>query len=491
MQKTKRRFSLVSSLSFLVILLVCTSPVSTEARIVETLKNSVQEDNCNEGFVSVDNLFQNNVILVLSQKFCPSLSTCIPGMCKLELEEGVTKCPTGYLSCDQRSCIQNQCLALVLSREREKQLIREAFEIEQNNIEMDIDVPDLRIKRKVFPFDDDYEDEYDYRRKRQTEDESEGDGDFNFCPAGTLFCLESNQCSPNCGGNGDFLDKLELFDNDDDEEDEDDDGGGGEFIQCPRGTVFCLSEMKCMMNCGMGWDDDDDDFDAMFEDLFKDDDDDEIKGGEVIASCPAGQVFCMQVMACVSNCGFFKEEEGGKDPSHVGGPVMEIEVTCPAGTVFCMTTSKCVPTNQKCDDKDQGEGVHVCPLGLVWCGQGCHVSCAQEDTCPMSDIVTSVGHSTCQIPDHCPDNATCCFDSEGFKQCVMSDSNNTSSNNITTLPMIDSVCSEAPEDLSDIAGADCSLDPGECGPGAVCCDGTCLGLPTINQTMSTDCPPGR
>ena len=66
MQKTKRRFSLVSSLSFLVILLVCTSPVSTEARIVETLKNSVQEDNCNEGFVSVDDLFQNNVILVLS-----------------------------------------------------------------------------------------------------------------------------------------------------------------------------------------------------------------------------------------------------------------------------------------------------------------------------------------------------------------------------------------------------------------------------------------
>ena len=51
--------------------------------------------------------------------------------------------------------------------------------------------------------------------------------------------------------------------------------------------------------------------------------------------CPAGQVFCMQVMACVSNCGFFdhQEKEQEKEKEEGGGGQIEIEVTCPDGKV--------------------------------------------------------------------------------------------------------------------------------------------------------------
>ena len=48
------------------------------------------------------------------QEHCPSLDTCIPAMCRLALSPAQPSCPPGHLSCGPASCIQNQCLALVL-----------------------------------------------------------------------------------------------------------------------------------------------------------------------------------------------------------------------------------------------------------------------------------------------------------------------------------------------------------------------------------------
>ena len=59
------------------------------------------------------------------------------------------------------------------------------------------------------------------------------------------------------------------------------------------------------------------------------------------------------------------------------------------------------------------------------------------------------------------------------------------------LALLPSVCSTAPEDLSVLAGWECSQEAGVCGPGAVCCEGVCHGLPTLNQTLSDQCPAGR
>ena len=65
--------------------------------------------------------------------------------------------------------------------------------------------------------------------------------------------------------------------------------------------------------------------------------------------CPTGQVFCLQVMACVSNCGFFFDEEDDVGP---GVPDLDITVTCPEGMVFCMSSSQCIPSEASCQDSD-------------------------------------------------------------------------------------------------------------------------------------------
>lgn len=321
----------------------------------------------------------------------------------------------------------------------------------------------VRKKRRVFPFDD-YDDQYGvWRKKRQISndiddfDDELGDiRDYQSCPAGTVYCLEMNQCSPDCGGNK--LDRLELEDEDDGNEDDDEEDDGGDYITCPPGTTFCLSEMRCAANCGMGGMDDD------FDELFGDEEDDDDDGGVV---CPAGQVFCMQVMACVSNCGFFEEESHQEGVDTSDG---EEGVTCPDSQVYCMARDTCVPHNSPCE-QDTGR-----PRPEL-----------HHARCPASEFIVSVGQSLCQVASHCPANTSCCHDSMGYKQCVTSGTNDSLP---STSVLATGVCDTVPQDLVTIAGSDCSLDPGQCGRGAICCDGVCHGLPSLNQTLTSDCPPG-
>ena len=85
-----------------------------------------------------------------------------------------------------------------------------------------------------------------------------------------------------------------------------------------------MSEMSCRPDCGR-------DQQEHQQDQFEEEEEEE---EEMV--CPAGQVFCMKVMACVSNCGFFdhkKEPEGEKEVAGPGGNQVDIEVGCPEGTV--------------------------------------------------------------------------------------------------------------------------------------------------------------
>ena len=225
------------------------------------------------------------------QSYCKSLSVCIPELCHRPSQQA--KCATGLLQCDDQTCIQNKCLALVLSKEREKQL--EVSEAEDSS--------DLnRVKRQEMTEGDFDED-----------DDDDDDDSFISCPRGTAFCLETYRCAPTCAGE----DLGQLNDDDGDifelEEEEDDDDNDDDYMTCPPGTVFCMSEMRCQAMCGR----------EEAEGLEEFEEEEELV-------CPAGQVFCMQVMACVSNCGFFdqkKEQEKGD------GNKIEIEVTCPDGEV--------------------------------------------------------------------------------------------------------------------------------------------------------------
>ena len=356
---------------------VLVSTQLTQSRAVA--KNEV--DSCNPGF-----------------DYCSSLSMCYPSMCRLRTDDG--GCPAGFLSCDQHSCIQNQCLSLVLSRSRPT--------VDHNDDGVDQNL--VRKKRKMFPFEE-MEDEYVWRRKRQVDVKNDkdksrskdkgkekprgkGDGDeddddpddYLFCPAGTVYCLEMNECSRDCGAKDKF-DNLEFdVEEDGDNDGDDDEDDDGDYISCPPGTTFCMSEMQCMANCGLGGMDDDD-----FDNLFDDDDaSDDDEGME----CPAGQVFCMQVMACVSNCGFFKEDtiSDGEEASDNGD-----EMTCPPGHVYCMSRDKCVPSSVSCDDEHDHDDTDHGPPG---------------DLCPVSEHIISVGQSTCQLQSHCPDNTSCCSDNQ-------------------------------------------------------------------------------
>ena len=392
-------------------------------------------------------------------------------MCRHELSETEPRCPFGFLSCgDTKSCIQNQCLSLVLSREKEKSLIKKAFEVDIDNSLEEKEPVALKKKRQAVPNDfvvnmedGDFDDD---------EEEDDNDDEYLVCPPGSTFCLQTMRCVPGCAS-GEFLesDRLEMgpefeieelldeLEQEAEEEDDDD----GEYISCPTGTVLCLSTMRCMVNCGAGVSDD-------LQDDFLDD----IFDVAVQTKCPAGQVFCMQVMACVSNCGFFEDQES---ESGVISPT-----TCPDGTVWCMASEKCVSASEPCGES----GAKLCPLGTVWCGDMCQATCENTDTCPPHDQVPGVGHSTCQVPQHCPDGYSCCVASDKFRQCV------STANNVTKIsPMLDSVCTTAPDDLAELAGGQCDIDPGVCGPGGVCCDGLCHGLPSLNVTLSIDCPVGR
>ena len=208
-----------------------------------------------------------------------------------------------------------------------------------------------RRRRRVFPYDEEYEEEYDWRRRRrqaeagpEDDDELEEDG-FLTCPRGTMFCMEMNQCSSTCGGSRPMFDNL-RFDEEggglEEEDDDDDDDDPDDYIICPRGTIFCMSAAQCLPSCGgppapleLGAEA----AEAEDEDIL---DIDFLPQDEVV--CPAGQVFCLQVMACVSNCGFFEAEEGGEGEGEAADiPHIDIEVTCPRGHVFCMTSNRCVP----------------------------------------------------------------------------------------------------------------------------------------------------
>ena len=216
---------------------------------------------------------------------------------------------------------------------------------------------EVRRRRRVFPYEEEYEDEYDWRRRRrqaeagpedegdeEDEGEEEEEDGFLTCPRGTMFCMEMNQCSSTCGGSRPMFDNLRFdeegggLEEDDDEDDDDPD----DYIICPRGTIFCMSAAQCLPSCGgppapleLGAEA----AEAEDEDIL---DIDFLPQDEVV--CPAGQVFCLQVMACVSNCGFFEAEEDGEGGAEAADiPHIDIEVTCPRGHVFCMTSNRCVP----------------------------------------------------------------------------------------------------------------------------------------------------
>ena len=74
-------------------------------------------------FLTFQDPINNNFHELCFQVYCSSLSTCIPSMCNRVSVDDM--CPRGYLSCGIGSCVQNQCLALVLNKERIKQFIKE------------------------------------------------------------------------------------------------------------------------------------------------------------------------------------------------------------------------------------------------------------------------------------------------------------------------------------------------------------------------------
>ena len=251
-------------------------------------------------------------------------------MCRLGVSDGMG-CPLGSFACGHDICVQAQCLALVLPKERkmsEKEKLANPFP--------------MRIKRKIFPHEKEFEEIEDIlRRKRSHEVPNEETGDESYeylsCPNGKVFCLEANRCSDDCGGDKGQLDSQEFEEEYEDYNDDDDDDDPDSYVTCPSGTTFCLSEMKCSANCG-GAD--------TFIDKVEDDIDIELDDEPSV--CPIGQVFCLQVMACVSNCGFFSEEE----EDSLGGPELDITVTCPEGMVFCMTSSQCLPRETPCVDSE-------------------------------------------------------------------------------------------------------------------------------------------
>ena len=153
-----------------------------------------------------------------------------------------------------------------------------------------------------------------------------------------------------------------------------------------------------------------------------------------------------------------------------------------------MSSSRCIPSSMSCKDSEvrpdgaQGEAPSVCPLGLVWCGQSCQRSCGGPK-CPAAEEVPSLGYSTCQTEDHCPGNSSCCRDAEKFSQCVPS--------TVSGDQLLEEVCTQAPPDLAELTGIDCTGDPGLCPARSLCCRGVCHGLPGLNTTLSSDCLPGR
>ena len=253
------------------------------------------------------------------QVYCSSLSVCIPSQCHSpSLAPG--SCPTGHLQCDGQSCIQNQCLALVLTKASQR-LLEDEQDNEVGEGEGE-DQPGTRVKRQEGP-------RKEFPQEKEEEEEEEEDGNYISCPRGTAFCLETLRCAPTCSdGLGQLSDddgdifELEDEEEEDEDDEEDDDEDDGRYLTCPPGTIFCMSEMSCQPACGG----DRDQPDHFMEE--------EEERKEMV--CPAGQVFCMKVMACVSNCDFFdhkKRPEEEKEGGGGGGNNINIEVGCPEGKV--------------------------------------------------------------------------------------------------------------------------------------------------------------
>ena len=154
-----------------------------------------------------------------------------------------------------------------------------------------------------------------------------------------------------------------------------------------------------------------------------------------------------------------------------------------------MRSSQCIPSSQSCADSQARPGeapavAGLCPLGEVWCGhsQSCRRSCGGPQ-CPASQDLPSLGFSTCQTETHCAGNSSCCRDAGNFTQCLPS--------SLEGKDQLEAVCASAPSDLAQLAGTDCRGEPWLCGPGSLCCGGQCHGLPGLDMTLSSECPPGR
>ena len=145
------------------------------------------------------------------------------------------------------------------------------------------------------------------RKKRQAEEEEEeDDGDYISCPLGTLYCLAMDSCVVSCGGEG-----------------------GGE--QMEEGDEEMPSFSSFMQG---GWEEDEDGEEGEYQ------------------VCQLGQVFCMEVMACVSNCGFFEDDDeyGEEEEWGLEFSPEEEEDLCPLDMVYCMESRRCVPSALSCQE---------------------------------------------------------------------------------------------------------------------------------------------
>ena len=157
------------------------------------------------------------------------------------------------------------------------------------------------------------------------------EGSMIQCSAGEIYCIEQRRCSADCRSedwNGteedeEFFSAVPscppsmvyclasqscIFDNDNDDiirefmSGSDDDDDGMDSFKCQAGTVYCFRSGECEEDC-----------DGPGRTL-------EEEGPGAWSTCPDGQVYCLAVQACVSDCGFFSDGTQSADE-------------CPSGTV--------------------------------------------------------------------------------------------------------------------------------------------------------------
>ena len=150
------------------------------------------------------------------------------------------------------------------------------------------------------------------------------------------------------------------------------------------GQVFCMQVMACVSNC----------------DFFEIPDDDiQAAPSPGALSCPAGEVYCMSDRkckpswwTCYSDISVYDQQE--EHYNRPGGKNYDNGI-CPEGKVWCMRGKICVSPSQSCDN--EGKTMQVCPLDKIWCGSSCDSKCDDKDTCPKRESVNTIGYSTCQV----------------------------------------------------------------------------------------------